>query len=77
MSIATSIGRGIGYTGAVAVHAAKASVTHTGRFGAEVLAGTQAGYSEHSARLAAQRAAAASLAFTPPAVKVIKRTAKA
>jgi len=77
MSIANTIGRTIGAAGAYTVHAAKSSVTATGTFGRDVAAGAQAGYSEHSARLAAQRAAAAALAFTPPTIKVRRTTAKA
>lgn len=73
MTIANTLGRAAGYTGALAVHAAKCTVAGTGAFGRDVVAGTQAGYAEHSLRLAAQRAAASAAAFTPPAIKVVKR----
>lgn len=57
MTIATSIGRTIGRVAATSVHAAVVGAQYTGHFGADLAAGTSAGYVDHTERLAAKRAA--------------------
>ena len=59
MTVGTSVGSFIGSSAAYAAHAAVRGAEMTGRFGADVVAGTQAGYSVKSAELAARRAGAA------------------
>jgi len=56
MSFGTSVGRTIGASAAYVGHAAVVATKATGTFGADIASGTAAGYAEHSARLAAQRA---------------------
>jgi hypothetical protein len=59
-TVAIKLGRTIGATAAYVGHAAIATTKATGRFGEDVLLGTQAGYLDHSTRLAALREAAKS-----------------
>ena len=75
MSIGTSIGRGIGYIGAVSVHAACVSATATGKFGSDLGNGIVDGYDEHSARLKAIRLAAPVVRHAAIAVKQQKAKA--
>lgn len=56
MSIAITIGRGIGYAAAATAHGAIVAANASGQFGKDVITGTQAGYADHSARLAELRA---------------------
>ena len=59
MTVGTSVGSFIGSSAAYAAHAAVRGAEMTGRFGADVVAGTAAGYSSKSAELAVRRAGAA------------------
>lgn len=79
-SIGIKLGRAVGYTGAAIAHGAISATKATGRFGEDVLVGTSAGYSEHSARLAAVRAQIA--AERPASIAIVvkprsRATAKA
>lgn len=58
MTFGTSLGRGIGRTGATLVHAGAVALSATGKFGTDVAAGTTQAYDEHSVRLAQLRMAA-------------------
>ena len=71
MSIGITLGRAIGYTGAVVAHGAIATTKATGRFGQDVAIGTVTGYEEHSERLAAARAAAT--AQRSVAIKIVAK----
>ena len=76
MTFANSIGRAIGSSAAYVGHAAAVSVKSSGKFGAEVVTGTQLGYAEHSARLAAARKLAYASVGAPKTIAiVIKRKA--
>ena len=50
-----SIGAAIGKSAAYAAHGAITAASYTGRFGADVVAGTSEGYSTKAAELAARR----------------------
>lgn len=79
MSLAITIGRGIGYAAAATAHGAIVAANASGQFGKDVIAGTQAGYADHSARLAelrANRPVAQAIAIEPVAPKA-RRTARA
>ena len=58
MTFATKFGRAIGYSAAATAHGACVAATYTGQFGKDVVAGTSAGYVDHSVRLAELRAKA-------------------
>lgn len=73
-SLGLKLGRGLGYAAAATVHGASVAVTATGQFGADVVAGTAAGYTDHSARLAALRA---QTKLVRPASIAIKTASKA
>ena len=55
MSIANTIGRGIGKTAAYGVHGAIRAAQGSGRFGADVFAGAEQAYMSESALLKAGR----------------------
>ena len=57
MTFATTLGRGLGYTAALAGHALCATSTSTANFALDVAAGAADGYVDHAERLAAKRAA--------------------
>lgn len=75
-SFGVSIGRAIGYSAAAVAHGAAVSVKATGQFGADVVAGTTEGYTEHAARFAALRMEVAKARPASIAIKA-KATAKA
>lgn len=70
MTFGTKVGRAIGVVGALAVEGTVRGATGLGRFGQDVVAGAEAGYTERSAQLritreaktAARNAALAALA---------------
>lgn len=79
-SFGLTIGRALGYTGAAIAHGAITTAKATGRFGEDVLVGTTTGYTEHSARLAGLRLAAANARPASIAISSkspARRTAKA
>lgn len=76
-SFGIKLGRGIGYAAAATVHGACVAATATGQFGADVVAGTSAGYADHSARLAAVRAGQPPARPASIAMKVAKAKATA
>ena len=55
VSFGTTLGRGIGKLGALAVEGAVRSGQNLGQFGEDVLAGTESGYVEQAALLKANR----------------------
>lgn len=63
MSIAITIGRGIGYAAAATAHGAIVAANSTGQFGKDLATGTTTGYADHKERLAALRAARPALAL--------------
>lgn len=75
MSIATTIGTGLGYSGAYAKHAALRAVQGSGSFVAEVYASTLTSYAAKDAELAERREQLA-LARQQAAVALPKPTVK-
>lgn len=57
MSIGLKLGSAVGFTAASIVHGATVSVKATGRFGRDVVAGTEQGYAERKAALTTLRQA--------------------
>lgn len=70
-----TIGRALGRAAATTVHAGAVAASYTGNFGKDIATGTSLAYTEHSARLATLRLAAA--AARPASIAITPRKARA